>query len=137
MYSWMMTSDELMARKLAALAHPARLAIIRMLVRSGPAGLSAGKLGEPLNIAANALTFHLQKLAHVELVTSQRQGQFIVYSTVFSNLLGLMDSLVGACCADTSEKCDPVCPTTEPASANVGYNGNSAAEINQLKRSLK
>jgi DNA-binding transcriptional ArsR family regulator len=133
----MMTPDELTARKLAALAHPARLAIIRMLVRSGPAGLSAGKLGEPLNIAANALTFHLQKLAHVGLVTSQRQGQFIVYSTVFSNLLDLMDSLVGACCADTSEKCDPMCPTTEPASANVGYSGISAAQINQPKRSLK
>ena len=132
-----MTPDELTARKLAALAHPARLAIIRMLVRSGPAGLSAGKLGEPLNIAANALTFHLQKLAHVGLVTSQRQGQFIIYSTVFSKLLELMDSLVGACSADTSEKCDPMCPTTEPASANVGYSGISAAQINQPKRSLK
>ncbi len=132
-----MTPDELTAKKLAALAHPARLAMIRMLVRSGPDGLSAGKLGEPLNIAANALTFHLQKLAHVGLVTSRRQGQFIVYSTVFSNLLDLVDSLVGACCADTSEKCDPMCPTTELASANIGYTGISDDHINQPKRSLK
>ncbi len=137
MYSWRMTPDELIAKRLAALGHPARLAIIRMLVRSGPAGLAAGKLGEPLNIPANALTFHLQKLAQFGLVTSHRQGQFIIYSAVFSDLLDLVDSLVGACCADTSEKCDPMCPTTELASANIGYTGISDDHINQPKRNLK
>ena len=108
-----MTPDELTAKKLAALAHPARLAIIRMLVRSGPAGLAAGKLGKPLNIPANALTFHLQKLAQFGLFNPQRQGPCIFCSAVCSDLLGLVDNLVGACCADTSEKCDPKCPSTE------------------------
>ena len=132
-----MTPDELTAKKLAALAHPARIAIIRMLVRSGPAGLSAGRLGEPLNIAANALTFHLQKLSHAELVRSQRQGQFIVYSAVFSNLLELTDDLVGACCADTSEKCDPSCPTTEFETDRIGYIGIDDDHISKTNRSPK
>ena len=82
-----MTPDELTAKKLAALAHPARIAIIRMLVRSGPAGLSAGRLGEPLNIAANALTFHLQKLSYVELVRSQRQVSFATIALIFQYYL--------------------------------------------------
>ncbi len=132
-----MTPDELTAKKLAALAHPARLAIIRMLVRSGPAGLAAGKLGKPLNIPANALTFHLQKLAQFGLVNSQRQGQFIVYSAVFSDLLGLMDNLVGACCADSSEKCDPKCPSTESELDDIGYTAIDVDQINQKIRSLK
>ncbi len=132
-----MTPDEITAKKLAALAHPARLAIIRMLVRSGPAGLAAGKLGKSLNIPANALTFHLQKLAQFDLVNSQRQGQFIVYSAVFSNLLGLMDNLVGACCADTSEKCDPKCPSTESGLDDMGSTAIDVDQINQKIRSLK
>ena len=132
-----MTLDELTAKKLAALAHPARLAIIRMLVRSGPAGLAAGKLGKSLNIPANALTFHLQKLAQFGLVNSQRQGQFIVYSAVFSALLGLVDNLVGACCADTSEKCDPKCPSTESGSDDIEATAIDIDQINQKFRSLK
>jgi DNA-binding transcriptional ArsR family regulator len=132
-----MTPDELTAKKLAALAHPARLAIIRMLVRSGPAGLAAGKLGKSLNIPANALTFHLQKLAQFGLVNSQRQGQFIVYSAVFSDLLGLVDNLVGACCADTPEKCDPKCPSTESGLDDIGATAVDIDQINQKIRSLK
>ena len=130
-----MLSDELTAKKLAALAHPARIAIMRMLVGSGPAGLSAGKLGETLDIAASALTFHLQKLAQVDLVSSQRRGQFIVYSTEFSNLLKLVDDLVGACCADSLEKCDPECPSTETESKNMMY--TSADHVNERKGNLK
>ena len=132
-----MTPDELTAKKLAALAHPARLAIIRMLVRSGPAGLAAGKLGKPLNIPANALTFHLQKLAQFGLVNSQREGQFIVYSAAFSDLLDLMDNLVGACCADTSDKCGPECPSTEPGIDDIGSTAIDVDQINQKLRSLK
>ena len=106
-----MTQDELIARKLSAVAHPVRLAIVRMLVRTGPDGLPAGQLGEPLGVASNALTFHLQKLAHVGLVRSRRNGQFVIYSAVFDALLELTDHLIGACCADSSEKCGPFCPS--------------------------
>lgn len=104
-------NDELMVKRLGALAHPGRLAIVRALVRAGPAGLPAGKLGESLGIAPSALTFHLQKLAHVGLVSSRREGQFMIYTAAFSDLLDLVDGLVGACCADTPEACGPRCPS--------------------------
>lgn len=104
-------NDSVTTKKLAALAHPARLAIIRRLVRAGATGVAAGKLGEPLGIAPNALTFHLQKLVQVDLVSARRAGQFVIYSAVFPALLDLVDQLVGACCADTVEKCGPQCPS--------------------------
>jgi len=57
------------------------------------------------------LTFHLQKLAHAGLISSERQGQFIIYTAVFPELLELTNNLVGACCADSAEKCGPTCPS--------------------------
>lgn len=112
-----MMKDELVAEKLSAMAHPVRLAIVRMLVKAGPNGMPAGQLGEPLGVASNALTFHLQKLAHVGLVSSRRNGQFIIYTAQFDALLDLTDHLVGACCADSPEKCGPRCTSAGPVSA--------------------
>lgn len=112
--------DELIAKKLSAMAHPVRLAIVRRLVKAGPEGVPAGQLGEPLGVASNALTFHLQKLAHVGLVTSRRSGQFILYAAEFGALLDLTDHLVGACCAESAEKCAPSCTSADsvPVSAS-------------------
>ena len=70
-------NEEILAKQLGALAHPARLAAIRQLTAAGPVGLSAGKLGERVGMAPSALTFHLQKLAYAGLVTSRKEGQFV------------------------------------------------------------
>jgi len=107
-----MLEEELAAKQLAALAHPVRLSIVRTLVSTGPAGLPAGQLGKPLDVAPNALSFHLQKLAHAGLVTSQRKGQFVIYQAAFPDLLALADTLVGACCSDSPEKCGSACPSS-------------------------
>lgn len=101
--------DDIVAKKLTALAHPVRLAAIRHLSAAGPAGLAAGRLGERLDVAPNALTFHLQKLAAAGLVESHREGQFIYYRAVFDALLALTDHLVGACCSESEDNCGPRC----------------------------
>lgn len=103
-------NDAIAARKLTALAHPIRLAAIRQLAAAGPAGLAAGRLAERLDVAPNALTFHLQKLGAAGLVESRREGQFVYYRAVFDALLALTDHLVGACCSETEESCGPRCP---------------------------
>lgn len=105
-------SNEIMAKKLAALAHPVRLAAIRQLAAAGPVGLAAGKLAERLGAAPNALTFHLQKLTVAGLVASRREGQFVYYRAEFNALLALTDHLVGACCNESDESCGPRCPST-------------------------
>lgn len=103
------------AEKLTALAHPARLAVVRHLTAAGPNGLPAGRLGERLAMAPNALSFHLQKLAAAGLVNRRREGQFIHYSAAFDTLLDVTDHLVGACCNNSDDDCGPRCagPTTE------------------------
>lgn len=105
--------DDIVAAKLAALAHPVRLAAIRQLAAAGPAGLPAGNLAERLDIAPNALTFHLQKLAVAGLVASRRKGQFVYYRAQFDALLALTDHLVGACCSESDDTCGPRCPATD------------------------
>ncbi len=109
----MLRDDDLVSKQLAVLGHPVRLGIIRLLVRAGPSGLAAGAMGRELDTAPNALTFHLQKLSHAGLVNNQRDGQFIIYRAEFNELLNLTDSLVGACCADSREKCGSRCPPVD------------------------
>ncbi|TFH87774.1 transcriptional regulator [Billgrantia azerbaijanica] len=105
-------TDELAAKTLAALAHPVRLAVVRRLVEAGPPGLTAGQLGEPLDVSPNTLSFHLQKLTQAGLVTSRREGQYIRYRARFDELLDLVDHLVGACCSESRDACGPRCPAS-------------------------
>ncbi|TLF52543.1 helix-turn-helix transcriptional regulator [Halomonas urmiana] len=107
-----LTNDDIVARKLTALAHPVRLAAIRRLATAGPDGVAAGKLAERLDMAPSALTFHLQKLAAAGLVESRREGQFVYYRAVFDALLALTDHLVGACCSESENDCGPRCPSS-------------------------
>jgi DNA-binding transcriptional ArsR family regulator len=48
---------------LAALAQETRLSIFRLLVEAGPEGVSAGRIGEALEIPGATLSFHLKELA--------------------------------------------------------------------------
>ncbi|HET9396977.1 MAG TPA: metalloregulator ArsR/SmtB family transcription factor, partial [Nitrospiraceae bacterium] len=65
---------------LAALGQESRLAIIRLLFRQGPDGLSAGDIAERLTLAAPTLSFHLAHLHRAGLVNSRRDGNSIIYA---------------------------------------------------------
>lgn len=84
---------------LAALAQESRLAIFRLLIQAGPAGLPAGKIGEELGIASSALSFHLKELVHANLVTARQEGRFVIYTAQFDTMSGLVGFLTENCCA--------------------------------------
>ena len=110
---------------LAALAQETRLAVYRLLVEAGPEGVSAGRIGERLNIPGATLSFHLKELARARLISSRQERQFIYYSADFERMAELMTFLTQNCCQGMPEACltvvqtalgDAVLPKSKPKS---------------------
>lgn len=95
---------------LAALAQESRLAIFRLLVQAGPAGLAASRISEQLGIAPSSLSFHLKELTHASLVRATPEGRFVIYSTDFSTMNALLVFLTQNCCGGNT--CNPVSTCT-------------------------
>ena len=68
---------------LSALAQESRLSIYRLLVEAGPEGLSAGRIGEALELPPATLSFHLAHLTRAGLAQSRQEGRFVFYSARF------------------------------------------------------
>ncbi len=83
---------------LAALAQESRLAVFRLLVQTGAAGLAASKIGEQLEIAPSSLSFHLKELSHAGLIVSRQEGRFVIYSADTGAMNGLINFLTENCC---------------------------------------
>lgn len=92
----METSDAVAA--LAALAQESRLAVFRLLVQTGTAGMAAGKISEATGIPPSSLSFHLKELLHAGMVTSRQEGRFVIYAANFSTAADLVDFLSENCC---------------------------------------
>jgi ArsR family transcriptional regulator len=88
---------------LAALGQESRLAIIRLLFRQGPDGLSAGDIAERLTLAAPTLSFHLAHLHRAGLVNSRRDGNSIIYAANYAGMNALILYLTKDCCLGLSE----------------------------------
>jgi ArsR family transcriptional regulator, arsenate/arsenite/antimonite-responsive transcriptional repressor len=83
---------------LAALAQETRLAIYRLLVEAGPAGVAAGTIASKLGVAAPTLSFHLKELAYAGLVRGESQGRFVVYRADYDAMNALLAYLTENCC---------------------------------------
>jgi DNA-binding transcriptional ArsR family regulator len=92
---------------LAALAHAHRLAIYRLLVQQGPAGLPAGIIGERVGLQPSSLTFHLQTLHRAGLIAQERVSRQLIYSADYPVMNSLVGYLTDNCCAESGVKCCP------------------------------
>ena len=90
-------------KALGALGQESRLAIVRLLVRSGSDGLSAGAIAKRLNISAPTLSFHLAHLHRAGLVSSRREGRSIIYTASFAGMNVLLTYLTEDCCQGRTE----------------------------------
>ena len=95
---------------LGALAHETRLDAFRLLVRAGPAGLSAGVVGERLKIPRATLSFHLKELKNAGVVRCRRESRSLIYSPDFAAMNALLEFLTEHCCEGS-----PCAPSREPA----------------------
>lgn len=107
---------------LAALAHEHRLGIYRLLVERGPAGLSAGTIGERVGLVPSSLTFHLQSLQRAGLITQLRSSRQLIYSADFAGMNGLVDYLTDKCCASGDERCASDCKPVRPTRSSGRQN---------------
>jgi DNA-binding transcriptional ArsR family regulator len=110
----MKTADVIAA--LAALAHEFRLAIYRLLVERGPAGLSAGAIGEKVGLLPSSLTFHLQALHRAGLIRQVRASRQLIYSADYPAMNELVSYLTDKCCAAGGGGC---APQRRPATARA------------------
>jgi DNA-binding transcriptional ArsR family regulator len=97
--------------RLAALAQETPLALFRLLVEAGPAGMPAGVIAERLGVAAPTLSFHLKELTHAGLIRALQQGRYVIYSADFGAMNALLAYLSENCCRT---RCDPACAPCPP-----------------------
>jgi DNA-binding transcriptional ArsR family regulator len=90
---------------LSALAQETRLSIFRLLVESGPDGISAGRIGDMLKVPAATLSFHLKELAHAGLISSRQDKQFIYYAANYEEIANVMTFLTQNCCQGMPQAC--------------------------------
>lgn len=113
------------AERLAALGHEYRLAIFRLLVQAGPAGLNASAIGDALGLAPNTLSFHLAHLSRVGLIGGQRESRFIHYTANFAAMGDLIAFLTDNCCQgqpclSPAGDCEPGCDAVGGDEAGMG-----------------
>jgi DNA-binding transcriptional ArsR family regulator len=108
---------------LGALSQETRLQLYRLLVTSGPAGLSAGNIAERLGVVPSSLSFHLQNLVHAGLITQRRMGRLMIYAAEYGTMNALLAYLTENCCGQ-GVSCAPVC---DPAVAATPAPKTSAA----------
>ena len=92
-------------KRLAALAQDSRLAVFRLLVKAGAAGMAAGDVARALGITPNTLSAQLTILANAGLVASRRDGRSIIYAADYDAMSGLLIYLMEDCCQGRPEVC--------------------------------
>ena len=97
-----------------ALGAPARLKLIRALVRRGHGGLSVGQLKQRTGLAASTLAHHLNLLVSAGLVSQEKQGRETLNRANFSQLEALAQFILDQCCAEAGDNAtDPTAGDTQ------------------------
>ena len=116
---------------LSALAQESRLAVYRLLVQAGPAGLPAGHIAELAHIPPSSLSFHLKELSHAGLVYSRQEGRFVFYSANFPRMNAVLAYLAENCCEGVS--CVPACAAPGNELDSTAVERKSGSSIQQSK----
>jgi DNA-binding transcriptional ArsR family regulator len=95
-------------KRLSALAQESRLAVFRLLVKAGPAGVAAGEIARALEVTPNTLSAQLTVLSNAGLVTSRRDGRSIIYAASYDGMSALLVYLMDDCCQGRPEVCAPL-----------------------------
>jgi len=92
----------------AALAHPGRLAVFRLLARRAPDAVRASEIAGALKLKPNTLSNHVSALSRAGLISAQRSGTSISYRIDLARTGEFIDFFVMDCCRGRPELCDPL-----------------------------
>ncbi len=92
-------------KRLGALAQDSRLAVFRLLVKAGRAGMAAGQIARALAITPNTLSAQLTILTNAGLAASRREGRSIIYVADYEAMSDLLVYLTEDCCQGRPEVC--------------------------------
>ena len=116
--------SEKAVQKLSALAQDGRLAVFRLLIKAGPAGVAAGDIARALKTAPNTMSAQLLVLSNAGLIRARREGRSIIYAADFDAMGSLLLFLTQDCCGGRTEICAPLvlvatgcCPPKKRAQA--------------------
>jgi ArsR family transcriptional regulator len=93
--------------RLSALAHPARLAAFRLLIKAGPEGLPAGEIARLTGAPPSTLSSQLAILEHAGLTRSRRDGRSILHAAEYEAMSALITYLAEDCCEGAPDPCLP------------------------------
>ena len=94
---------------LGALAQEHRLALFRLLVQAGDAGMAAGAIAEKLGVPNSSLSFHLAQLRNAGLILQERQHRSLIYRANYPAMNALVGYLMENCCAGADCGADAAC----------------------------
>jgi ArsR family transcriptional regulator len=83
----------LLAKRLKALADPARLRLVSMVLAAGDDGACVCDLTEPLDLAQPTVSHHLRVLHEAGLVTREQRGVWAYYRADRASLADLVGAL--------------------------------------------
>lgn len=98
-------NEDRAAGAFAALAHPLRLRVFRLLMEAAPEPLPAGSIAAALGVPPSTLSPHLARLELAGLLGSRRERQRVLYAVDATGTQTLVDYLVRDCCGSQPELC--------------------------------
>ncbi len=99
----------------AALAHPTRLAVFRLLVRHAPQGVPALTIAERLAAKPSTLSGHLAILKRAGLLSATRHQREIRYAANLPAIGTLVGFLMSDCCGGRLGDCQDILALSEAA----------------------
>jgi protein-tyrosine-phosphatase/DNA-binding transcriptional ArsR family regulator len=109
------------AQIFGALSQDTRLAVLRLLIATGPNGLPAGQIADQLGLPTSTASFHLSALEKAGLTQSTRQSRQIIHAVRLIVLRQLIGFLTETCCSGRPELCGDIARLLPDIPEESGY----------------
>lgn len=115
---------------LSALAQESRLDVFRLLVQTGPEGMSPGHISERLGLPSATLSFHLSSLKHSGLVKCRRESRSLIYTAEYTAITALIAYLTENCCQGDPSVCGvSLCESSTPSEEEVPHEAPTRSRL--------